>query len=58
MVFKEAFAINNVENEMVSKLKKGDGSFSFYKDMVGEQEKEKLVEVEQESGKVIFFIKF
>lgn len=52
MVFKEAFAINNVENEMVSKLKKGDGSFTFYKDVVGEQEKEKLVEVEQESGKV------
>ena len=49
----ESFAINNMENDMASKLKKGDGSFTFYKDMVGEKEKEHYVEVEESSGKVI-----
>ena len=37
---------------MLSKLKKGDGSFTFFKDMVGEKEKEHFVEVEESSGKV------
>jgi hypothetical protein len=41
-----------MENDMLSKLKKGDGSFTFFKDMVGEKEKEHFVEVEESSGKV------
>jgi len=52
IVLTESFAINNMENDMASKLKKGDGSFTFYKDMVGEKEKEHYVEVEESSGKV------
>ena len=52
MMMNEVFAINNVENDMVSKLKKGDGSFVYFKDLVGEKEKEKFIEVEESSGKV------
>jgi len=52
IVLTESFAINNMENDMLSKLKKGDGSFTFFKDMVGEKEKEHFVEVEESSGKV------
>ena len=52
MVMNEVFAINNVENDMVSKLKKGDGSYVYVKDLVGEKEKEKFVDVENSSGKV------
>lgn len=52
MAMNEVFAINNVENDMVSKLKKGDGSYGYFKDLVGEKEKEKFVEVEKSSGKV------
>jgi len=52
MELQEAFEINNVENDMASKIKKGDGSFSFYKDKVGEQVKEKKVEVATEKSKV------
>jgi len=48
----EAFEINNLENDMASMLKKGDGSFSFYKDMVGEQRKEKFIDVTMEKAKV------
>jgi len=48
----EAFEINNIENDMASKIKKGDGSFSFCKDKVGEQLKEKKVEVGVDKAKV------
>lgn len=49
---KEAFEINNLENDVAGKLKKGDGSFTFFKDKVGEQTKEKVAESAEEKGKV------
>jgi len=47
----EAFAINNLENDMAAQIKKGDGSFTYFKDMVGEQLKEKEVETKEEKAK-------
>jgi len=53
MCMTEAFAINNLENDVVSSVKKGDGSYAFYKDQVGEQEKETLpAEYKEEKAKV------
>jgi len=49
---KEAFAINNLENDVAGAIKKGDGTFSFSKDMIGEQLKEKAASVTEEKGKV------
>jgi len=52
MKIKEAFEINNLENDVCGKLKKGDGTFKFFKDKVGEQKKERLLEVEEETAKI------
>jgi len=52
MCLNEAFAINNLENDMASQLKKADGTFAFVKDQLGEQEKETVPEYVSETAKL------